>query len=300
MKGRGKFHSVLDTSIEDFLNHLAVERSLSTHTVAAYRRDLSKFALYLEENHLTLETAQEADIAGFLASLGHLAPSSSGRTLVAVRRLYHFRNAAESPAAAIRPPKLGMRLPKALTIHEMAKLIEAAGGEAPGDLRKLALIELLYGTGARISEAIGVDLDDIDEEEGVIKYRGKGGKERLVPLGGPALAAIDAYKVRVRAPLAGKTRALFLNARGGRLSRQGAWLLIGEVADAAGLGEKITPHALRHSFATHLLEGGADIRSVQELLGHASVATTQIYTLVTIDRLRDAYLEAHPRARSKR
>ena len=290
---------MLDTSIEDFLNHLAVERSLSIHTVSAYRRDLTKFAHYLEENFLSLDTAKEADIAGFLASLGHLAPASSGRTLVAVRRLYHFRNAAESPAAAIRPPKLGMRLPKALTIHEMERLLAAAGGEEPGDLRKLALIELLYGTGARISEAIGVDLDDIDEREGVIKYRGKGGKERLVPLGGPALAAIDAYKVRVRAPLAGKTRALFLNARGGRLSRQGAWLLIGEVAQAAGLAEKITPHALRHSFATHLLEGGADIRSVQELLGHASVTTTQIYTAVTAETLREVYATSHPRAQDQ-
>jgi integrase/recombinase XerD len=289
---------VPDASIEDFLNHLAVERSLSVHTVAAYRRDLKKFTDYLQQRGLAVEDAKEPDIAGFLASLSHLAPSSSGRTLVAVRRLYHFRNAGESPAAAIRPPKLGMRLPKALTINEVENLLGALGGEDPGDLRTLALVELLYGTGARISEAIGVDLSDIDETEGVIKYRGKGGKERLVPLGGPALAAIDAYKVRVRAPLAGKDRALFLNARGARLSRQGAWLLIGRAAEAAGLGAKLTPHALRHSFATHLLEGGADIRSVQELLGHASVATTQIYTLVTIDRLREAYLEAHPRARS--
>jgi len=182
----------------------------------------------------------------------------------------------------------------------MDLLLSSAAGEDPSSLRTLALIELLYGTGARISEAIGVDLADIDRSEGIIKYRGKGGKERLVPIGAPALSAIEAYQVRVRAPLAGKSRALFLNGRGGRLSRQGAWLLIGAAAEGAGLGERVTPHALRHSFATHLLEGGADIRSVQELLGHASVATTQIYTLVTIDRLRDAYLEAHPRARSKR
>ena len=288
-----------DTAIEDFLNHLAVERSLSAHTVAAYRRDLKKYVEYLDQQGISIESAEESDIAGFLASLGHLKPSSAGRTLVAVRRLYHFKNPAVSPAAAIRPPKLGMRLPKALTVAEMERLISASGGEDPGDLRTLALVELLYGTGARISEAIGVDIDDIDEIEGVIKYRGKGGKERLVPIGAPALAAIDAYKVRVRAQSAGKSRALFLNARGGRLSRQGAWLLIGQAAQRAGLGEKITPHALRHSFATHLLEGGADIRSVQELLGHASVATTQIYTLVTIDRLRDAYREAHPRAKSK-
>lgn len=288
-----------ETAIEDFLNHLAVERSLSVHTVAAYRRDLKKYVEYLDQQGISIEKAEESDIAGFLASLGHLKPSSAGRTLVAVRRLYHFKNPAVSPAAAIRPPKLGMRLPKALTVVEMERLISAAGGEDPGELRTLALVELLYGTGARISEAIGVDVDDIDEIEGVIKYRGKGGKERLVPIGAPALAAIDAYKVRVRAQTAGKSRALFLNARGGRLSRQGAWLLIGQAAQSAGLGEKITPHALRHSFATHLLEGGADIRSVQELLGHASVATTQIYTLVTIDRLRDAYREAHPRARSK-
>ena len=289
-----------DPSIHDFLNHLAVERSLSVHTVAAYRRDLAKFEAYLDSHSLSIESVQESDIAGFLASLGHLAPASAGRTLVAVRRLFHFRNPTESPAASIRPPKLGLRLPKALTIAEMDLLLSSAAGEDPSSLRTLALIELLYGTGARISEAIGVDLADIDGSEGIIKYRGKGGKERLVPIGAPALSAIEAYQVRVRAPLAGKSRALFLNARGGRLTRQGAWLLIGAAAEGAGLGERVTPHALRHSFATHLLEGGADIRSVQELLGHASVATTQIYTLVTIDRLRDAYLEAHPRARSKR
>lgn len=224
--------------------------------------------------------------------------------MVAVRGFHRFALrdglAATDPSAGIKPPSPAKRLPKALALGQVEALLEAAG--APGTslaLRDQALLEILYGTGARISEAVGIDLDDLDLTDGVVLLRGKGSKERMVPVGSYARDAVSAYLTRARPELTavGKgTPALFLNARGGRLSRQSAWTVIGRAADRAGITTEVSPHTLRHSFATHLLEGGADVRVVQELLGHASVTTTQIYTLVTVDSLREVYAAAHPRA----
>jgi integrase/recombinase XerD len=202
-------------------------------------------------------------------------------------------------AAAVHPPSPPRRLPKALAVHDVLRLLETPG-DAPRGLRDRALLELLYSTGARISEGVGLDIDDIDAPARMVLLRGKGGKQRLVPVGRPALAALDAYLVRARPALAtfGRaTPAVFLNTRGARLSRQSAWAVLREAATRAGIPTTVSPHTLRHSFATHLLEGGADVRVVQELLGHASVTTTQVYTLVTVDTLREVYATAHPRAR---
>ncbi|BBX10923.1 hypothetical protein MNVM_00040 [Mycobacterium novum] len=207
-------------------------------------------------------------------------------------------------ARGVKPPTPGRRLPKSLTIDEVSALLAGAGGESVSDgpltLRNRALLEMLYSTGSRISEAVGLDLDDVDVSDRSVLLRGKGGKQRLVPVGRPAVAALDAYLVRGRPDLARRgrgTAAVFLNARGGRLSRQSAWQVLQDAAERAGITAKVSPHTLRHSFATHLLDGGADVRVVQELLGHASVSTTQIYTLVTVNALREVWAGAHPRAR---
>ena len=256
----------------------------------------------------------EAHVGAYLAWLragdeqhSPLAASSAARALVAVRGFHRFAQreglVADDPAAEVSPPTPARRLPKSLTVDQVQRLLEAAGiGDGPLPLRDRALLELLYGTGARISEAVGLDVDDLDLDGRSVLLRGKGGRERLVPIGSYAVAAVDAYLVRGRPTLvdAGTGRggpALFLNARGGRLSRQSAWTLLQAAADRAAIDREVSPHTLRHSFATHLLEGGADVRVVQELLGHASVATTQIYTLVTVDTLREVYATAHPRAR---
>ena len=232
---------------------------------------------------------------------------SAARALIAVRGLHRFAAAeglAELDVArAVRPPTPGRRLPKSLTIDEVLALLEGAGGDSPADgpltLRNRALLELLYSTGSRISEAVGLDVDDIDTQARSVLLRGKGGKQRLVPVGRPAVQALDAYLVRGRSELARRGRgtpAIFLNARGGRLSRQSAWQVLQDAAERGGITSGVSPHMLRHSFATHLLEGGADVRVVQELLGHASVTTTQIYTLVTVHALREVWAGAHPRA----
>ena len=225
--------------------------------------------------------------------------------MVAVRGFHRFAVreglTAVNPAAEVRPPQPARRLPKAISVAEVTALLGAAGtGDTPLSLRDVALLELLYGTGARISEAVGLAVDDVGRGDGLIRLAGKGGKQRIVPVGSFAAAAIEAYLVRGRPSLAGSGRgtpALFLNARGGSLSRQSAWAVLRAAATRAGLEGKVSPHTLRHSFATHLLDGGADVRVVQELLGHASVTTTQIYTLVTVDQLREVYAGAHPRAR---
>lgn len=266
-----------------------------------------------------IEEVRTQDVADFLASLREgdcdhppLAASSAGRAVVAVRGLHAFVLAegltAEDPARPVRPPAPPRRLPKAISIAEVEQLLSAAG-LGPAALRDRAMLELLYGTGARISEAVGLDVDDLElagesrssSVAGVVRLNGKGGKQRLVPVGSFAREAIEAYLVRARPALAAAagrgqpSPALFLNARGGRLTRQGAWGALRAAADRAGLSE-ISPHVLRHSFATHLLDGGADVRVVQELLGHASVTTTQVYTLVTVDKLREVYAASHPRA----
>ena len=254
----------------------------------------------------------EKHVTEFLARLREggedqpaLAASSSARTLVAVRGLHRFLalegDVDADPAAAVSPPPPPSRLPKAISVSEVGRLLDAAAvGDTPASLRDTALLEILYGTGARISEAVGLDIDDVDVDAGVVRLQGKGGKQRLVPLGSYARDALAAYLVRGRGTFSTRgtgTPAIFLNQRGSRLSRQSAWTLLRAAAERAGLSGHLSPHTLRHSFATHLLEGGADVRVVQELLGHASVTTTQVYTLVTVQQLREVYAQSHPRAR---
>jgi integrase/recombinase XerD len=292
-----------------YLRHLAVERGLSRNTVTSYRRDLGIYADWLAARGLDGPGAvTEQDLADFVRFLGAerrppLATSSIARVLSAVRGLHRFL-ADEGIIDAdvsreLRPPKLPMRLPKAIPVEDVASLIAAAGGEEVHELRDAALLELLYATGARVSEAVSLNVDDLVDDE-VVRLFGKGGKQRVVPLGSYARRAVDAYLVRARPTLSVRgpaTPALFLGLRGRRMSRQAAWDVIHRAAERAGLAASVSPHTLRHSFATHLLEGGADVRVVQELLGHSSVATTQIYTLVTADTLREMYTAAHPRAR---
>ena len=309
-----------------YLDHLAVERGLAANTLLSYRRDLARYAEYLTRlGRDDLGQVGESDVAGFLMDLRSgsegfpaLGAASAGRALVTVRGLHRFAHREgltdDDPAAHVRPPTTVRRLPKAISVTEVERLLDAAG--APGTplaLRDRALLEVLYGTGARISEAVGLAVDDLDRDTGVVRLDGKGGKQRVVPVGSlarsavegylvrgrPALAAVSAYLVRARPVLAAAGRgtpALFLNARGGPLSRQSAWTVLRTAAARAGIPGDVSPHTLRHSFATHLLEGGADVRVVQELLGHASVATTQIYTRVTADTLREVYAASHPRA----
>lgn len=295
-------------AVDRYLRHVAIERGLSANTVAAYRRDLSGYTVFLGERGIAdLAAVTSAEVMAFGARLRTrevpLAAASVARMLSAVRGLHRFALdegwVIENVAAEATPPKLPMRLPKAITIEQMAAVLAATDGEELDDLRDKALLELLYATGARVSEAVALNVDDVIEGD-VVRLFGKGGKQRIVPVGSYARAALDAYLVRGRPVLSTRgtaTPALFLGMRGGRLSRQHAWLLIRAAADRAELGVEISPHTFRHSFATHLLQGGADVRVVQELLGHASVATTQIYTLVTADALRDMYQTAHPRAR---
>ncbi|WP_430294951.1 site-specific tyrosine recombinase XerD [Sinomonas sp. B1-1] len=303
--------------VEDYLRHLAVERGLAANTLAAYRRDLARYGAYLGAAGLTSPAhVQRQHVGAFAQALrdgadggSPLTARSAARTVVAVRGLHRFwaleGTTPNDPAVDVHPPLAGQRLPKAITVHEVTRILEAAAADTPSGLRDRALLEFLYATGARISEAVGLDVDDLrlDSADGgppVVRLFGKGSKERLVPIGSFAARALSAYLVRARPTLVSKGRgtpALFLNARGGRLSRQSAWTILKDVAGKAQIGRDVSPHTLRHSFATHLLEGGADVRVVQELLGHASVTTTQVYTLVTADTLREVYAAAHPRAR---
>jgi integrase/recombinase XerD len=302
----------LDSALATYLDHLAVERGTSRNTLDGYTRDLRRYVDHLTEEGVGgLGEVTERQVSAFLATLREgtgehppLAASSAARALVAVRGLHRFavrEGIVDTDAARdVRPPAAPRRLPKALPIDDVLRLLETPSGDAPGPLRDRALLEVLYSTGARISEAVGLDLDDIDATERTVLLDGKGGKQRLVPIGRPALAALDAYLVRARPGLAARGRgtpAVFLNVRGGRLSRQSAWQVLKTAAERANISASVSPHTLRHSFATHLLEGGADVRVVQELLGHASVTTTQIYTLVTVNTLREIYATAHPRAR---
>jgi integrase/recombinase XerD len=302
-----------DVAVRSYLDHLAVERGLTDNTLAAYRRDLRRYLEHLSAHQVSrLGEVGEPVVAEFLARLragdaDHppLSASSAARAVVAVRGLHRFAVrdglVAADVSRTVRPPTPPRRLPKAISVEEVERLLDAAGFDGtPLALRDRALLEVLYGTGARISEAVGLDVDDLNRAESAVVLRGKGGKERVVPVGSFALRAVDDYLVRARPALAAAGRGsprLFLNARGGPLSRQSAWVILRSVADKAGLRLSLSPHTLRHSFATHLLDGGADVRVVQELLGHASVTTTQVYTLVTVDRLREVYATAHPRAR---
>jgi integrase/recombinase XerD len=303
----------LDELVQRYLDHLTVEKGSAANTVSSYRRDLGRYSQFLAERGLrTLPAVSEADVRDFLVSLrkgdpesgvAALADSSVARTLVATRGLHKFAAAegivVEDVAHAVRPPKAPRRLPKALSVDEVLVILEAAGAaDHPRALRDRAMLELLYSCGARISEVTALDVDDIDTEHRAVVLRGKGGKERIVPVGRPAIAALEAYLVRGRPSLSKRGEpALFLNVRGGRLSRQSAWQVLVDAAERAGIDKEVSPHTLRHSFATHLLDGGADVRVVQELLGHSSVTTTQVYTLVTVNTMREVYATAHPRAR---
>jgi integrase/recombinase XerD len=305
----------LPLALRTYLDHLNVERGLAANTLTSYRRDLRRYLGFLADAGIEdVDAVTEADVSAFVMRLREgdadhrpLSATSAGRTVVAVRGFHRFcvtdGLATHDPAAGVRPPAPVRRLPKALPLADVEAILDAAGSAGTTlALRDRALLELLYGTGARISEAVGLDVDDVDRVDATVLLRGKGSKERLVPIGSFALAAIDAYLTRARPELASagtseRAGALFLNARGGRLSRQSAWTVLVKAADRAGVRRDVSPHTLRHSFATHLLEGGADVRVVQELLGHASVTTTQIYTLVTVDNLREVFAAAHPRAR---
>ncbi len=332
----------LGRAVVDYLQHVGVERGLAVNTMAAYRRDLRRYQQFLADSgvveprditrhHVTAFAQALADGSDGASALGI---RSAARTIVAVRGLHKFW-ALEGvttidPAADVHPPMAGRRLPKAISVDEVTRILQAAGTDTATGLRDRALLEFLYSTGARISEAVGLDVDDVtvslDADKtatagaaaagpgtetpaggqqrqpagpSVVRLFGKGSKERLVPLGSYGARAVQSYLVRGRPLLAAKgkgTPALFLNARGGRISRQSAWTILKMAAERANITKVVSPHTLRHSFATHLLEGGADVRVVQELLGHASVTTTQVYTLVTADTLREVYAAAHPRA----
>ncbi|WP_182048889.1 site-specific tyrosine recombinase XerD [Changpingibacter yushuensis] len=295
----------LARSVGQYLEHLSVERSLSENTVAAYARDLAKYQAHLAARGVSdVDVVVEEDVASFAETLQGLATTSVARALTSVRSFHKFLfeegSTASDPAAFVRPPKIPQRLPHALTVEEVATLIDSTGsGDDPVALRDRALLEVLYGTGARISEAVNLSPDDIDIEERSIRLFGKGRKERILPLGSYAINAVNAYLVRARPELAKRGTGspfLFLNLRGRQLSRQTAWGIIQAAAARAHLTDHVSPHTLRHSFATHLLQGGADVRVVQELLGHSSVTTTQIYTQVTRDTVREVYVGAHPRA----
>ncbi|WP_284979467.1 site-specific tyrosine recombinase XerD [Arthrobacter sp. fls2-241-R2A-200] len=317
--------TAVDRAVTDYLQHVGVERGLAANTLSAYRRDLARYSNFLAgqgverpdgvtRHHVTAFVQALSDGSDDAAVLG---VRSAARTVVAVRGLHKFWAlegiTTADPASDVHPPMAGKRLPKAISVDEVTRILEAAGTDSPTGLRDRALLEFLYSTGARISEAVGLDVDDValegddagqngaehDAGPAVVRLFGKGSKERLVPLGSYGARAVGAYVVRGRPLLASKgkgTPALFLNARGGRISRQSAWTILKTAAEKARITKDVSPHTLRHSFATHLLEGGADVRVVQELLGHASVTTTQVYTLVTADTLREVYAAAHPRA----
>jgi integrase/recombinase XerD len=317
-----KLQTQISRQINGYLDHLLVERGLAKNSMSAYRRDLGRYQEFLDEKEVAeFSSVCANDVSDFLLSLRlgtaqypALAPSSAARTLIAVRGLHAFLAkegiTTSDCARAIKPPGISKRLPKALTFAEIERLLAAVGAGSESDLsvlmmRDQALLELLYGTGARISELTDLTLDDVStlsSELPILRLKGKGNKERLVPVGSHASRALESYLVRSRPVLSGKSTSsssVFLNARGSKLSRQSAWTILQAAATRADLAGKVSPHTMRHSFATHLLENGADVRVVQELLGHASVTTTQIYTLVTVDQLREVYSTAHPRAQAR-
>ncbi|MDT4906621.1 MAG: integrase/recombinase XerD [Pseudonocardiales bacterium] len=298
--------------VRGYFDHLAVERGVAANTLSSYRRDLTRYVNYLDAHGIgSVSDIDAATVGGFLAHLREgdddhpaLSATSAARAVVAVRGLHRFALreglVPVDVSSDVRPAAPPRRLPKAITVDDVERLLDAAGyARTSLAMRDRALLELLYGTGARISEAVGLDIDELDLIDNSVVLAGKGGKQRRVPVGSFAAKAVSAYLAKARPELASAGRGtprLFLNARGGPLSRQSAWVVLRTAAERAGLAAGISPHTLRHSFATHLMEGGADVRVVQELLGHASVTTTQIYTLVTVDRLREVYASAHPRA----
>lgn len=301
----------LQEAVGEYLDHVRAERGLSANTIAAYRRDLEGYLRFLDGRGVhDIDEVSGVDITEFMHHLSQSqAPSSVARHIVSVRNLHSFALeeglTGSDPASSIAPPRQPQRLPKALTVEEVGRLLDAPDRESVIGLRDAALLELLYSTGARVSEVCALDVDEVSAALGDpdlgLRLLGKGGKERLVPLGSYAARAVSDYLVRGRPTLAlASSRhdpALLLNQRGRRLSRQSAWAAMQQAARSAALAVDVSPHSLRHSFATHLLDGGADLRVVQELLGHSSVATTQIYTLVTVEHLREVHAAAHPRAR---
>jgi integrase/recombinase XerD len=300
--------------LADFFNYLSIEKGLASNTISAYRLDIEKFFHYLSTNQLSLEQVSPEQLSFYVAWLRgmentefKIGESSIARNIISIRSYFTYlakEHKFNNPSSNFKPPKIGKRLPKALTIDQVMSMLNIAGTDLISS-RDKALVELLYATGARVSELINLntlDISTFDSEAGsttTVKLKGKGGKERVVPIGSYAVAAVNDYLVRSRPTLlkVSTQKALFLNQRGGRLSRQSAWNLVANAAQRAGLSDQVTPHSMRHSFATHLLDGGADIRVVQELLGHSSVTTTQIYTLITIDHLRESYANAHPRSK---
>ena len=300
--------------LADFFNYLSIEKGLASNTISAYRLDIEKFFHYLSTNQLSLENVTPEQLSSYVAWLRgmentefKIGESSIARNIISIRSYFTYlakEHKFNNPSSNFKPPKIGNRLPKALTIDQVMSMLNIAGTDLISS-RDKALVELLYATGARVSELINLNTLDIstsDTQAGTtttVKLKGKGGKERVVPIGSFSVAAVNDYLVRSRPTLlkVSTQKALFLNQRGGRLSRQSAWNLVAKAAERAGLSDQVTPHSMRHSFATHLLDGGADIRVVQELLGHSSVTTTQIYTLITIDHLRESYANAHPRSK---
>jgi integrase/recombinase XerD len=302
----------IESQVQRFLDHLLVERGLSGNTVAAYRRDLDRYAMYLRDRRVAdARHVTEADVAAHVAAVSassygdgrRYRASSIVRALSSIRAFHRFLlregQTERDPTAGVVRPRLPRRLPKPLSVEDVTKLLAQPDPSTAQGLRDRAVLETLYGAGLRVSELVGLDVDDVDLEEGSVRVLGKGNKERDVPIGRFARDAISAYLVRVRPQIATRRSrsALFLNLRGGRLTRQGCTGVLERHARSARL-RRVSPHTLRHSFATHLLEGGADVRVVQELLGHASVATTQVYTLVTREHLREVYFTSHPRARA--
>jgi integrase/recombinase XerD len=305
----GAYPVAIEGSILDFLAYLELERGLSRNTLEAYRSDLLQFGEFLERSALTLAGARHGDIAKFLSELADgasgrppLAAATLARKVAALRSFYrHLRREGtleHDPTAELRGPPKTRTLPRVLSREEVARLLREPQGEEPRALRDRALLEVMYACGLRASEAVGLELGDVDLREGVLCARGKGSKERLVPIGRQAVAALHAYCSSARPFLLGPRaeQHLFLNRRGSPLTRQGLYKIVKGHARAAGLEEKMSPHTLRHTFATHLLAGGCDLRSLQEMLGHADLATTQVYTHLSAERLKDAYFSAHPRA----
>ncbi|HEY7072393.1 MAG TPA: site-specific tyrosine recombinase [Acidimicrobiales bacterium] len=296
--------------VEEWLSWLATERGRARSTLAAYRRDARRWCRWLDQRGVALAEVREADVEAYIGDLrgGELAPATVARAVVAVRSLHRFLadegRAPEDPGADVATPRVPSGLPKALSEAEVEALLAAVVGDEPVARRDRAMLEVLYGTGVRISELVGLRLGDVDLESGLLRAFGKGSKERIVPLGRHAAAALAAWLgpggrpalVPERWARRGDAEAVFLNRRGGRLTRQGAWLVVKHWGSEAGIADRLTPHVLRHSCATHMLDHGADLRAVQEMLGHASVSTTQVYTKVSTERLFAAYRAAHPRA----
>jgi integrase/recombinase XerD len=299
---------VVPVEVVAFLRHLRVERGLAPATLEAYARDLRSYAEHLDGRGLSPSEVTPEDVEGFIVWLrqrrrpdgAEYAERSIARTVVAVRGLHRFlrveRGAALDPASGVAAPASGRSLPKALSETDVLRLIATPSPNDATGMRDLVALELLYGAGLRISELTGLDVDDVDLVDRMVLVRGKGDRQRIVPFGAPAAQAVERWLTSGRPSVAPRAPALLLNRRGGRLSRQGLWQIVRDRAAQAGIVAHVTPHTLRHSFATHLLDGGADVRAVQELLGHASVTTTQIYTLVSRGAMRSVYEQAHPRA----